>query len=73
MDILNRRIKTTPNEDTWQYVQKAIEISPDRKDADYIALALKLKCPLWSNDKKLKDQEEVRVYSTKELIREFNL
>jgi predicted nucleic acid-binding protein len=50
-------------------IQKAIKISPDPKDVVYVALALKLQCPIWSNDKKLKEQKEVIVYSTDDLLK----
>ncbi len=49
-------------------VVKAEEVSPDQDDAPYFALALKLQIPIWSNDKKLKEQKHVRVYSTEELL-----
>ena len=44
-------------------------ISPDEKDTAYFALALKLKCAIWSNDKKLKEQDKVTVYNTGELMK----
>lgn len=47
------------------------KISPDPNDADYFALALMLKCPIWSNDKELLKQNVVRIYSTGELIKAF--
>ena len=43
-------------------------ISPDADDTAYIALALHLNCPIWSNDKKLKKQDKVKVITTKELL-----
>ena len=72
MDILKKRIKTICNEETEMYIKKAKEISPDEKDVDYIALALKLRCALWSNDKELKKQKEALVYSTEDLVKNFN-
>ena len=33
----------------------------------YFALALKLNCAIWSNDKKLKEQNKIQVCSTHEL------
>jgi predicted nucleic acid-binding protein len=39
----------------------------------YLALAFALKASLWSNDKKLKkDQKEISVFSTEELIEKTN-
>ena len=41
---------------------------PDPNDADYIALARVLDCPIWSNDAQLKEQDAVIVLSTRELL-----
>ena len=67
--ILKKKIKTIPNEETDKFVYEAKKICPDEKDIDYFALALKMKCPIWSNDKILKKQNSIRVYSTDDLIR----
>ena len=73
MDILKKKIKTVPNEETEKFVSDAEKISPDKKDVDYFALALKLKCPIWSQDKALKEkQKEVAVYSTDDLAKMFS-
>ncbi len=45
---------------------------PDKDDIDFIALALKLSAPIWSNDKELKRQSSpVLVFNTKEFIAKF--
>jgi len=49
------------------HLKEALHISPDKKDAPYFALCLKNKTPLWSNDKELKKQSIVTVYSTEVL------
>jgi len=43
------------------FLQKAEIISPDPEDCAYFALALKLKCGIWSNDKDLKNQNIVNI------------
>lgn len=40
----------------------------DKKDISYLALAIKLNCPIWSNDKHLKEQTKIPTFNTKELI-----
>lgn len=40
-------------------------------DADFLALALKKGCPLWSEDRLLKKQGKVRVFSTSEVLIRF--
>lgn len=50
-------------------VGQAASFSPDPDDSEFLALALHLNCPLWSNDKRLKEQARVQVFSTHELAR----
>ncbi len=44
-------------------------ISPDKNDALYFASALKMNSAIWSNDKKPKEQNKVKVCSAGELMR----
>ena len=41
----------------------------EKDDAHFIGLALYLGIPLWSNDKAIKTQDKVKVFSTLELIK----
>ena len=69
LNILKKKIITIPNEETEKYISEATKISPDKKDVDYLALALKIKCAIWSQDKALKEkQNKVQVYSTGDLV-----
>ena len=43
----------------------------DEKDIVYLALASKLELPIWSNDKHLKEQSDIEVFTTAELIELF--
>ncbi|OGY48310.1 MAG: hypothetical protein A3D39_00560 [Candidatus Buchananbacteria bacterium RIFCSPHIGHO2_02_FULL_39_17] len=54
------------------YIPMAKNICPDPDDVEYFAVALKMKCPLWSNDKRLKLQDKIKVLSTFELISLFD-
>ncbi|MBS3163575.1 hypothetical protein J4427_02690 [Candidatus Woesearchaeota archaeon] len=67
--IAYSNIKIIPLEDFKDYIKQAKTICPDPDDIMYFALALKLKCPIWSNDKKLKNQNIVEIYSTKQLLK----
>jgi len=69
LNNIKELIKIISEEDVDDVMDEAERISPDPKDIPYIALALKLKIPIWSNDKKLKEQDKVIVYSTKEIIK----
>lgn len=72
LDVLKKNIAIVPLEELLPYVDEAEKISPDPDDVAYIALALKLKCAIWSQDRKLKEkQNKVQVYSTEDLVRMF--
>jgi predicted nucleic acid-binding protein len=66
---LRKKIKAIPNEEIESFIPIAKEICPDPKDVDYFALALKLNCGIWSNDKVLKQQNKVQIYSTAEIMK----
>lgn len=40
----------------------------DEKDVPFMALAMQLGCPIWSNDKHFQRQKEVRVYTTRDIL-----
>ena len=69
LEILKRKIVLIPLEELILYVNEAENITPDPDDMTYFALALKLNCAIWSNDKKLKEQDRIKVYHTHELKR----
>lgn len=69
--ILKQNIDIIPEEEFVRFRKKADEVCPDPKDIVYFALALYLSCPLWSNEKKLKEQGKVIVYATHELMELF--
>ncbi len=67
--MFRRRIILMPLAGFVLFLDNAEEIAPDMKDVAYIALALKLKIPIWSNDKALREkQAKVTVYTTEEII-----
>lgn len=62
-------IKVIPLAELYEYCDEAKRISPDIDDTAYFALALKQKCAIWSNDKELKEKQDiVKVYSSKEVL-----
>ena len=72
MHMLKDIITVVPKEEYSKFIEEAEKFSPDKKDVLYLALALKLKCAVWSNDKKLKNQDKVKIYSTDDLKKELN-
>lgn len=67
MHMLKDIITIIPKEEYSKFMEEAENLCPDEKDILYFALALKLKCGIWSNDKKLKTQDKVKIYSTEEI------
>ena len=67
MKLLKTVVKVTGEDEYSDFLSEGMKVSPDPDDADFFALALKLKCPLWSEDKVLKKQSRVKVFSTQEL------
>ena len=72
VNMLNDIITVVPSEEYSEFMNEAEVISPDKKDVMYFALALKLKCAMWSNDKHLKNQDKVKIYSTGDLFKELS-
>ncbi len=68
--ITAANIKIVPATEFSELLPRATEVCPRPEDIQYFALALKLRCALWSNEKKLKEQNHVTVYNTQELTLE---
>jgi len=67
LSIISSRITFSPKEEFGLFLKKAESICPDPKDTEFFALALSKDAPLWSRDKALKKQNEVKIISTKEI------
>lgn len=52
-------------------LKEAITLTPDKDDAPSLALAIKEKCAIWSNDSHLKTQNKVVVFNTKQILTIF--
>ncbi len=69
MAVLRSRITIIPARAFEKHMKKALQVSPDKDDAAYLAVAFALKgAAIWSNDKKLKEQKRVKAISTSELL-----
>lgn len=65
--LLVSRIKTFSEREYAAFLPRAIRLAVHEEDAPYLALALSLNCPVWSNDPDFLQQQEVKIVSTKEL------
>lgn len=68
LKLIEARIQIIPKEEFRRNLAAARRISPDSGDTPYIALALMQGTLIWSNDKRLRKQDKVKILSTKELI-----
>lgn len=57
-----------PKRDFSHFLADARAISPDPDDVPYLALALALGIPVWSNDVRLKAQTKVEILTTKDML-----
>jgi len=74
MRLLSTFIDFIKTSEYMEFIEEAKSLFPKHlKDVDFFALALKLDCPLWSNEKLHKKQSKVKVYSTSELLKEIGL
>lgn len=73
LELLERQINVFPFSEIKPYIKKASKLSPDPKDVPYFALALLLNASIWSNDKALKQQSSIKIFSTDDLIKHFKL
>ncbi|HLF19057.1 MAG TPA: PIN domain-containing protein [Candidatus Omnitrophota bacterium] len=65
---LTHRIQVFPQVAYRSFMKEALALAAHHEDAPYLALALMLKAVVWSNDKGMKQQATVTVYSTSELL-----
>jgi len=64
-------IRIIPSELYSHRLKDAYEVMKniDEKDTPFLALALQLNCPVWSNDKHFKQQGIADTYTTAEVVR----
>ena len=72
--LLNEFIKSYTDESYTKYILEALSLAPHSKDVSYFALSLSLNnCPIWSDEKSFLKQTKVKVFSTKDLLKEFSM
>jgi len=65
---LTSRMRIAPTSTFRLKLPDAKALVADPEDASFIALALHLQLPLWSNDAPLRTQNVVRVYTTDDVL-----
>ena len=51
------------------FILKADKIIPHKSDVPFLALAIEMGIPIWSNDEHFKEQCEIKVFTTEELVK----
>ena len=72
-NLLFKFVKLAPESEYLKYIKEASKLAKHIKDISYFALALYLKCPIWSDEKSFKLQSKVEVYSNSDLVKELGL
>lgn len=68
--LLEKRIEVIPMDEFIALMPKAEELlGKHRKDAPYVALALKLGCPFWSYEKKFRDMGSIKSLTTADVAK----
>lgn len=68
LHILLSHVNVIPREEYEKSEAEAKRLSPDYEDFPFFALALAMKIPFWTNETRLKKQDRVQVYNTKEIL-----
>ncbi len=68
LDRLFRHIRILNPKAYSSYLDKANELIKDADDVPFLACALYLNCPIWSDDKHFQKQKAVKVLKTSEFI-----
>lgn len=66
--ILELRVRFIPLEQFLDKISEAKVLAPHLKNVEYFALALKLDCPIWAQEKAFKKQSGVKVFATSDLF-----
>ena len=68
VSILELRVRFIPLEQFLDKISEAKVLAPHLKDVVYFALALKLDCPIWAQEKAFKKQSGVEIFATSDLF-----
>ena len=70
LSSLVKFIRIIPKESFKKQESQAKELIHE-KDTPFFALAIKLNCPIWSNEPAFKSQNEIKIFNTRELMSEL--
>ncbi len=68
LNLILLHVSVVGREKYKTFENEAKKLCPDPKDFTFFALALAMKIPIWTNEVRLKNQKQVVVYNTKEIM-----
>jgi predicted nucleic acid-binding protein len=68
MSLLRKRIRKVRLQNFKHYISSAQQITTHEDEQIYFALAMHLKCPVWTNDLQMKGQRHILAYTTQEVL-----
>lgn len=68
LNVLLTKIILLPKEEYAEFETKTRAVLPDPDDWPFLAVALKLDCPIWTSDKHFKAQKLCKSFTTAELM-----
>jgi len=71
--LIRKQVNVVPLDEYRSNLSRAKDVCPHLKDVEYFALALKLNCPIWSEDKPIREHSNVEVLNTRELLERLGL
>ena len=73
IEFILGKIIIVPEYEYTHLFSEARRLAPHTKDVPYFALALRLRCAIFSDEKAFKNQSKVKIYSTSELVKELGV
>lgn len=71
IELIVSRVRFVPEKLFDDFIKQAMKWVTHEEDSPFMALSLALDAPLWSHDAELKEQKQVTVYSTQEVLRKL--
>lgn len=68
MSLLRKRIRKVRLQNFKHYISSAQQITAEESDHIYYALAMHMKCPVWTNNMQMKGQRHILAYTTSEVM-----
>lgn len=69
--LIYSKIRIMPKKEYQYLKEEVLTFSPDKEDWPFLALAKHINAVLWSNDSVLKNQNQINVLTTEEILKKL--